>query len=143
MKFSPKFSSEWKSITYPTDSNLAIKIINRFNKIGSAHDDMSTAARHRLPVPQKGNLIVGVVSHEQNLHDSHTLPAILHHVEIPRGKAAKQQAVCDRGYRGKVEVNGTQIILPGKAFKKDTRYQKDKKRKSAGGVRRLNPLSAT
>jgi len=55
----------------------------------------------------------------------------LRHVEISRGKAARQ-AVCDRGdrgYRGKREVNGTQIILPGKALKKDTRYQKDKKRK--------------
>ena len=40
-----------------------------------------------------------------------------------------KQAVCDHGYRGKREVNGTQIILPGKALKKDSRYQKDKKRK--------------
>lgn len=45
-------------------------------------------------------MIVGVVSHEQNLHDSHTLPEILRHVEQSRGKAARQ-AVCDRGYRGK------------------------------------------
>ncbi|MDO8333524.1 MAG: hypothetical protein Q7T35_02505 [Nitrosomonas sp.] len=52
----------------------------------------------------KGNLIVGAVSHEQNLHDSHALPEILRHVEISRGKAAKQ-AVCDRGYRGKREVD--------------------------------------
>jgi len=55
----------------------------------------------------------------------------LRHVEISRGKAARQ-AVCDRGYRGyrgKREVNGTQLILPGKALKKDTRYQQDKKRK--------------
>ena len=63
----------------------------------------------------KGNLIVGIVSHEQNLHDSHTLPEILHHVEISGGKAARQ-AVCDRGDRGKREVNGTRIILPGKGL---------------------------
>ncbi|MGZ0018392.1 hypothetical protein [Nitrosomonas sp. wSCUT-2] len=49
----------------------------------------------------------------------------MYHVEISRGKAAKQ-AVCDRGYRGKREVNGTHIILPGKVSKKDTWYQKDK-----------------
>ncbi len=42
-----------KNITYPTDSKLAIKIINRLNKIGPAHDDMSTTARHRLPALQK------------------------------------------------------------------------------------------
>ena len=56
------------------------------------------------------------------------LSEILWHVEVSRGKAAGQ-AVCDRGYRGKREVNGTQIILPGKALKRDTRYQRDKKRK--------------
>ena len=92
-----------------------------------------------MPVPQKGNLIVGVVSHEQNLHDSHTLPAILRHVEISRGKAA-MQAVCDHGYCGKVAVNGPQIILPGKAFKQDTRYQKDKKRKQCGRRAAIEPI---
>ncbi|WP_292926722.1 hypothetical protein [Nitrosomonas sp.] len=43
------------------------------------------------------------------MHDSNTLPEILRYVEISREKAAKQ-AVYDRDYRGKVEVNGTQII---------------------------------
>ncbi len=65
-----------KNITYPTDSKLAIKIINRLNKTSPV---TSTA---------KGNLIVGVISHEQNLHDSNTLPEILRYVEISRGKAA-------------------------------------------------------
>ena len=71
---------------------------------------------------------MGVVSHEQNLHDSHTLPEVLAHVETLRGKVAKI-AVCDRGYRGKSSVNETQIILPKKALKRDTHYQKGKKRK--------------
>ena len=50
------------------------------------------------------------------------------HIEASRGKAAKR-AACDRGYRGKREVNGTSIVLPGKTLKQDTRYQRDKKRK--------------
>ena len=87
----------------------------------------------------QGNLIVGVVSHEQNLHDSHTLPAILQHVEVSRGKAAKQ-AVCDRGYRGKREVNGTRIVLPGKALKLDNRYQRDKKRKQCKRRAAIEPI---
>tara|TARA_R110002073_G_scaffold18812_8_gene69414 strand:+ start:1901 stop:2203 length:303 start_codon:yes stop_codon:yes gene_type:complete len=57
----------------------------------------------------KGNLIVGVVSYEKNLHDSKTLPEILSHVKTSRGVATRQ-AVCDRGYRGKSQVNETQII---------------------------------
>ena len=71
-------------------------------------------------------MIVGVVSHEQNL------------LEISRGRIAKQ-AVCG-GYRGKVEINGPQIILPGKAFKKDTRYQKDKKRKQCRRREAIEPI---
>lgn len=95
---------------------------------GKDHKQYEYGSKASIASTAKSNLIVGVVSHEQNRHDSHTLPEILRHVEQSRGRAAKQ-AVCDRGYRGKREVNGTQIILPGKGLKKDTRYQKDKKRK--------------
>ncbi len=106
---------------------------------GKDHKQYEYGSKASITSTAKGNLIVGVVSHEQNLQDSHTLPAILRHVEISRGKAAKQ-AVCDRGYRGKVEVNGTRIILPGKAFKKDTRYQKDKKRKQCRRRAAIEPI---
>lgn len=208
-----------KNITYPTDSKLAIKIINRLNKIAEAYDisqrrtfvkevkslrpdiqhyrhvkKRAKAKRalkrlrtiagillrelrrqqqndknkiYSLHEPQvycigkgedhkqyeygrkasiagtaKGNLIVGVVSHEQNPHDSHTLPEILRHVEISRGKAVKQ-AVCDRGYRGKREVNGTQIILPGRRSRRIPGTRKTRSENSVEGARRLNPLSAT
>lgn len=88
---------------------------------------------------EKFNLIVGVISHEQNQHDIHTLPEILRQVEASRGKAVKQ-AVCDRGYRGKREVDGTRIILPGKALKRDSRYQKDKKRKQCRRRAAIEPI---
>lgn len=61
------------------------------------------------------------------------------HVEVSRGKAAKQ-AVCDRGYRGKREVNGTRIVLPGKALKQDNRYQRDKKRKQCKRRAAIEPI---
>ena len=95
---------------------------------GKDHKAYEYGCKASIASTATSNLIVGVVSHEQNLHDSHTLPEILAHVKTSRGKAAKQ-GVCDRGYRGKSSVNGTYIILPKKALKKDTRYQKDKKRK--------------
>ncbi|MEI2657359.1 MAG: transposase [Nitrosomonas sp.] len=106
---------------------------------GKDHKQYEYGSKASIASTAKGNLIVGVVSHEQNLHNSHTLPEILRHVEISRGKAAKQ-AVCDRGYRGKREVNGTQIILPGKGLKKDTRYQKDKKRKQCRRRAAIEPI---
>lgn len=87
----------------------------------------------------KKNIIVGVVSHSRNCHDSHTLPEVLEHIETSRGKSVKQ-AVCDRGYRGKKEVNGTEIILPKKALKKDNRYQRDKKRKQCRRRAAIEPI---
>ena len=80
-----------------------------------------------------------MISHEQKQHDSHTLPEILCHVEASRGKVIKL-AVCDRDYLGNREVNGTRIILPGKALKKDSRYQKDKKRKQCKRRAAIEPV---
>ncbi|HNB02380.1 MAG TPA: IS5 family transposase [Nitrosomonas sp.] len=106
---------------------------------GKDHKQYEYGSKASIASTAKGNLIVGVVSHERNLHDSNTLPEILRHVEASRGKAVKQ-AVCDRGYRGRREINGTQIILPGKALKKDTRHQKDKKRKQCRRRAAIEPI---
>ncbi len=106
---------------------------------GKDHKQFEYGSKASIASTAQGNLIVGVVNHEQNLHDSNTLPEILRHVEASRGKPARQ-AVCDRGYRGKREVNGTQIILPGKALKKDSRYQKDKKRKQCRRRAAIEPI---
>ena len=106
---------------------------------GKDHKQYEYGSKASIASTAQGNLIVGVISHEQNQHDSHTLPEILRHVEASRGKAVKQ-AVCDRGYRGKREVNGTRIILPGKALKRDSRYQKDKKRKQCRRGAAIEPI---
>jgi len=106
---------------------------------GKDHKQYEYGSKASIASTAQGNLIVGVVSHEQNRHDSHTLPEILRHVEASRGKTVKQ-AVCDRGYRGKHEVNGTRIILPGKALKRDSRYQKDKKRKQCRRRAAIEPV---
>ena len=106
---------------------------------GKDHKQYEYGSKASIASTAQGNLIVGVVSHEQNQHDSHTLPEILRHVEASRGKAVKQ-AVCDRGYRGKREVDGTRIILPRKALKRDSRYQKDKKRKQCRRRAAIEPI---
>ncbi|MCB1949852.1 IS5 family transposase [Nitrosomonas sp.] len=106
---------------------------------GKDHNQYEYGSKASIACTARSNIIVGVVSHEQNQHDSHTLPEILKHVETSRGKTAKQ-AVCDRGYRGKGEVNGTKIILPGKALKRDTRYQRDKKRKQCRRRAAIEPI---
>ncbi len=87
----------------------------------------------------KGNIIVGVVSHDKNVHDSHTLPEVLRHIEVTRGTAVKT-AICDRGYRGKSQVNETTIQLPKKPLKRDNRYQRDKKRKQCRRRAAIEPI---
>jgi len=141
---------------YQQDFLLYERVLNQQpkdkNKIYSLHEPMAYCiakgkdhkayeygSKASIASTATSNIIVGVVSHEQNLHDSHTLPEILAHVEASRGKAAKQ-GVCDRGYRGKSCVNGTLIILPKKALKKDTRYQKDKKRKQCKRRAAIEPI---
>ena len=87
----------------------------------------------------KSNIIVGVVSHEKNIHDSRTLPDVLEHIDQSRGKKANQ-AACDRGYRGKNKVNGTDIVLPKPPLKRDNRYQRDKKRKQCRRRAAIEPI---
>ena len=68
---------------------------------------------------------MGVVSHELNLHDSHTLPEILRHIEVSRGKS---------------NVNKTQVILPKKPLKRDTCYQRGIKRKQCRRHAAIEPI---
>ena len=87
----------------------------------------------------KSNIIVGAVSHATNIHDSHTLPDVLEHIEQSRHKAVKQ-ATCDRGYRGKKKVGETEIVLPKPPLKRDNRYQRDKKRQQCRRRAAIEPI---
>jgi len=106
---------------------------------GKDHKQYEYGNKVSVACTARSNLIVGVVSHELNLHDSHTLPEVLKHIEDSRGKAVKT-AVCNRGYRGKKEVNGTRIMLPAKGLKRDSRYQRDKKRKQCKRRAAIEPI---
>ncbi len=106
---------------------------------GKDHKQYEYGNKVSIASTAKGNIIVGVMSHEKNLHDSHTLSDVLTHIKKSRGKTVKE-AVCDRGYRGKKKVGDTDIILPKKALKKDNRYQRDKKRKQCKRRAAIEPI---
>ena len=63
-----------------------------------------------------------------NEYDGHTIEASLAQVERLTPRKIKILAG-DRGYRGKKEVNGTQILIPDAPQLSDSRYQKRKKHK--------------
>ena len=106
---------------------------------GKDHKSYEYGNKVSVASTAKSNVIVGVVSHPDHCHDSHTLPEVLEYIRRSRGKCVIK-AVCDRGYRGKKQVDGTEIMLPGKALKKDNRYQRDKKRKQCRRRAAIEPV---
>lgn len=106
---------------------------------GKDHKPYEYGNKVSVAATAKSNIIVGVVSHERNCHDNHTLPEVLSHIEESRGKGIKN-AVCDRGYRGKKQFGDTRIILPAPPLKRDNRYQRDKKRKRCQRRAAIEPI---
>jgi len=106
---------------------------------GKDHKQYEYGNKVSIASTAKTNIIVGVVSHESNIHDNHTLPDVLSHIENSRGKEVKH-AVCDRGYRGKKQFGDTEIILPAPPLKRDNRYQRDKKRKRCRRRAAIEPI---
>ena len=106
---------------------------------GKDHKPYEYGNKVSVAATAKTNIIVGVVSHERNCHDNHTLPEVLSHIKTSRGKVVKK-AVCDRGYRGKKQFGETRIILPAPPLKRDNRYQRDKKRKRCQRRAAIEPI---
>jgi IS5 family transposase len=106
---------------------------------GKDHKQYEYGNKVSIASTAKTNIIVGVTSHERNIHDNHTLPEILSHIENSRGNTVKL-AVCDRGYRGKKTFGDTTVILPAPPLKKDNRYQRDKKRKRCRRRAAIEPI---
>ena len=72
-------------------------------------------------------IILGAMSF-RNEYDGHTIEAALGQVERLTQRKIKILAG-DRGYRGRKEVNGTQILIPDSPKSSESRYQRRKKHK--------------
>ncbi len=108
---------------------------------GKDHKQYEYGNKVSIVSTKDNNIIVGVVSHNKNIHDSKTLHAAIGHANSNRDKNKPiKQAVCDRGYVGAKEVLGVKIILPKKALKRDNRYQCDKKRKLCKRRAAIEPI---
>ena len=92
-----------------------------------------------LVTAMKSNIIIGVVAHKKNEHDSKTLEAALASANKHRTKPIVE-AICDRGYRGKREVDGTRICIPYTPKKRDTKYQREQKRKKFRRRAAIEPI---
>jgi len=106
---------------------------------GKDHKKYEYGTKASLVTTMKDNIIIGAVAHEKNVHDSKTLESALVHANRHRTKPIVE-AICDRGYRGKKEVDGTVICIPDSPKKKDTKYQKELKRKKFRRRAAIEPI---
>lgn len=106
---------------------------------GKDHKQYEYGAKASVVSTSKGGIILAAVSHERNIHDTHTLPEVIDKAMEVRDKPI-EAAVCDRGYRGKKQVGETQIIVPSTPLKRDNRYQRDKKRRRCRRRAAIEPL---
>ena len=104
---------------------------------GKDHKPYETGNKVSITSTAKGSLIVGVVSHVHNLHDSYTLPEVLKHIKVSRGKEVKQAAV--------TEANRLSMALPlscRKSRPKETvKISETRNKSNAADGQRLNPSS--
>ena len=106
---------------------------------GKDHKKYEYGTKASLVTTMKGNIIIGAVAHDKNEHDSKTLESALASANKYRSKPIVE-AICDRGYRGKKEVGGTVICIPDSPKKRDTKYQKEQKRKKFRRRAAIEPI---
>ncbi len=106
---------------------------------GKDHKKYEYGTKASLVTTMKSNVIIGVAAHQKNEHDSKTLEAALISANKHRTKPIVE-AICDRGYRGKKEVDGTVICIPDSPKKRDTKYQKEQKRKKFRRRAAIEPI---
>lgn len=106
---------------------------------GKDHKPYEYGAKASIISTAKGGIILSAVSHVKNIYDGDTLSDVLGKAQEVR-QTPITQAVCDRGYRGQSQVGKVAIILPKRPLKRDSRYQKDKKRKQCRRRAAIEPL---
>jgi len=126
----------------PKDSNKTYSLHEQQVYViakGKDHKKYEYGTKASIVTTMKSNIIIGVCAHEKNEHDSKTLKAALDSANKHRSKPIKE-AICDRGYRGRKEVNGVAICIPDTPKKRDTKYQKEQKRKKFRRRAAIEPI---
>ena len=97
------------------------------------------ATKASVAMTQTHGIIVAAIGHEKNLYDAHALPEVLDQAEaIADTRAAR--AIVDRGYRGRKCVDGTEILVPGRAPRGQSRAKNAAMRKRFRRRAAIEPL---
>lgn len=89
---------------------------------GKEHKKYEYGTKASIVSTKNSGVIVSVVAHDKNEHDSKTLESSLN-LALSTRKTEIKEAICDRGYRGKKEINGVTISIPSTQKKQNTQYE--------------------
>ena len=106
---------------------------------GKAHNKYEFGRKASVTMLRDSGVIVSAVSFKENLYDGDTLEPALEQAAAMTGKTFKS-ALVDKGYRGRKNVCGTDVVIPGKIGKKLSAYQRKKQRKRNGRRAAIEPV---
>ncbi|WPJ98227.1 transposase [Coraliomargarita algicola] len=109
---------------------------------GKGHKKYEFGRKASVTMLRDSGVIVSAVSFKENLYDGDTLEPALEQASSMTGKSFESVLV-DKGYRGRKNVRGTEVVIPGKISKKLSAYHRRKQRKRNGRRRRSSQSSAT
>ncbi len=95
---------------------------------GKEHKKYEFGTKASVAMTKTHGVIIAAVAHEKNVYDGHTLPEVLHQAEAISDRRAAC-AIVDRGYRGRTEIEGTKVLVPGKPPQQPSRSTNAKMRK--------------
>ena len=95
---------------------------------GKAHKQYEFGNKVGIMVNPKNMIILAVQSYEGIPHDSKTIEPLLDQMKTNLNYQP-EEVIYDRGGRGRTNINGVTISTPKPPLKRDSRYQRIKKRK--------------
>lgn len=106
---------------------------------GKAHKKYEFGRKASVTMLRDSGVIVSAVSFKENLYDGDTLGPALGQASEMTGKIFDSVLV-DKGYRGRKNVGGTDVVIPGKISKKLSVYHRRKQRKRNGRRAAIEPV---
>jgi len=94
---------------------------------GKAHKQYEFGNKVGLIADPNNLLVLSVLAFKGNPYDGDTIAPLLNEMESHTGYLPNE-VVYDRGGRGRKEIRGVTISTPGKPLKKDSSYEKRKKK---------------
>jgi IS5 family transposase len=150
-QFTQEQQKQYKDLLIIFNKILSQKRTDK-NKIYSIHEpEVSCIAKGKeakkfefgnktgIALTKTSKIVVGAIAFEGNPYDGHTLEEHLKQTEFLTGKRPKI-GIVDRGYRGRKNINGTEIISPSAPKKNATQYEKRKARKRFRARAGIEPI---